>query len=240
VYDEKVRIIKGGTVGSTDRAVANAWQSTPTTTIYGGPSDLWGESWTAEDLNASTFGFAISTEGTGYTTSSTSEYLKTTNFGLNVPTGATIQGIEVRVRRRLSSDSGNVYSDIDFVKVKVYYEYVPWTLEFDDINGSCGGSTNAQTIPEDTTLYLEITGSSGINGFGVSFTYDTLYPDWNNETTHSFYENDSLTIYIGHCIIDEDISGVITIRENNSEGRIVDQFNYDISNSTEGCGPCPI
>jgi len=87
---------------------------------------------------------------------------------------------------------------------------------------------------------LEITGSGSINGFGVSLTYDdTLYPDWNNETTHSFYENDSLTIYIGHCIIDKDISGSITIRENNSEGRIVDQFNYDID-STEDCGPCPV
>ncbi len=238
VYDDKVRLIKGGTVGSTDRAVPGAWQSTPNTTIYGGPSDLWGTTWTAEDLNASTFGVAISTYGSGYTTNSTSEYLKTTDFGLSVPTGATIQGIEVRVRKRLRSGS-SVYSDIDYVKVRVYYEYVPWTLNFNDINHSCYGSTNAQTIPEDTTLYLEITGSSGINGFGVSFTYDTLYPDWNNETTHSFYENDSLTIYIGHCIIDEDISGVITIRENNSEGRIVDQFNYDIG-STGDCGPCPI
>jgi hypothetical protein len=121
VYDDKVRIIKGGTVGSTDRAVANAWRSTPTTTVYGGPSDLWGETWTYADINSAAFGVAISTYGSGYTSNSSSEYLKTTDFGLSVSSTATIQGIEVRISKKLRSGS-SVYSDIDYIKVRVYYK----------------------------------------------------------------------------------------------------------------------
>jgi cysteine-rich repeat protein len=60
-HDKAVRIVKGGTIGATDRSDANAWPTpTPPPTVYGGPTDLWGESWTAADINASGFGVAIS------------------------------------------------------------------------------------------------------------------------------------------------------------------------------------
>jgi cysteine-rich repeat protein len=61
VHDNAVRIVKGGTIGTTDRSDGNAWPTpTPPPTTYGGPTDLWGESWTAADINASGFGVAIS------------------------------------------------------------------------------------------------------------------------------------------------------------------------------------
>ena len=43
VYDYAVRIIKGGTIGSTDRASGTAWSSSSAYTTYGSSSDLWGE-----------------------------------------------------------------------------------------------------------------------------------------------------------------------------------------------------
>lgn len=65
VVDNAVRIVKGGTIGSTDRSSGTNWPTTETTRSYGSTSDLWGESWTVADINASTFGFAISPSSTG-------------------------------------------------------------------------------------------------------------------------------------------------------------------------------
>ncbi len=57
--DLVVRIVKGGVIGSTDRALADPWPSSDAYASYGGSSDLWGETWTRTDINASNFGFAI-------------------------------------------------------------------------------------------------------------------------------------------------------------------------------------
>jgi len=55
-----VRAVKGGTISATTKAgttngitTTEAYSSIPTT---GASTDLWGESWTAADINASTFG----------------------------------------------------------------------------------------------------------------------------------------------------------------------------------------
>jgi len=60
VIDRQVRIVKGGTIGSTEKADANPWTTTDTYVSYGGSSDLWGESWSASDINASDFGVVLS------------------------------------------------------------------------------------------------------------------------------------------------------------------------------------
>lgn len=63
--DWKVRIVKGGTIGSTDRAdtVTDWGIDTDEYTAHGSDTDLWGETWTPDDINASTFGVAIAAEG---------------------------------------------------------------------------------------------------------------------------------------------------------------------------------
>lgn len=62
VLDNAVRIVKGGTIGSTDKGRSGSfpWPTTDAYVTFGSSSDLWGESWTAADINASTFGTAIS------------------------------------------------------------------------------------------------------------------------------------------------------------------------------------
>ena len=62
VFDARVRIVKGGVVGATDRAMGGTWPTTDTVFVYGGTSDLWGETWTAADINSSGFGVAISAD----------------------------------------------------------------------------------------------------------------------------------------------------------------------------------
>lgn len=61
VADESVRIAKKERVGEANRALPGIWSDDLTWVTYGGPEDLWGETWTAEELNADGFGFAFST-----------------------------------------------------------------------------------------------------------------------------------------------------------------------------------
>jgi hypothetical protein len=58
--DNIVRLIKGGTIGGTNKAVGGNWGSSETPQSYGGPTDLWGNAWTAEDVNDASFGIAMS------------------------------------------------------------------------------------------------------------------------------------------------------------------------------------
>lgn len=64
VKDYQVRIVKGGTIGPTDRADGSFWGNSDSYTTYGGASDLWGETWTANDINNNGFGLAFSAQKT--------------------------------------------------------------------------------------------------------------------------------------------------------------------------------
>jgi hypothetical protein len=61
--DYAVRIVKGGTIQSTDLSSDIAWPFSDAYTTYGGASELWGTTWTPANINASNFGFAIACEG---------------------------------------------------------------------------------------------------------------------------------------------------------------------------------
>lgn len=63
VIDNRVRIVKGGIVGSTEKAAPEAWPGVDGTVTYGGAADLWGETWADTDINASTFGVVLSAIG---------------------------------------------------------------------------------------------------------------------------------------------------------------------------------
>lgn len=58
--DSTVRIVKGGTIGSTDRSSPTEYPTTEAYRTYGSSTDLWGETWTVANIEASTFGFALS------------------------------------------------------------------------------------------------------------------------------------------------------------------------------------
>jgi hypothetical protein len=62
LVDNAVRIVKGGVVASADRSRSDIWlaEANPTYVSYGGPTDLWGETWTPAEVNASSFGAALS------------------------------------------------------------------------------------------------------------------------------------------------------------------------------------
>lgn len=70
VNDNRIRIVKGGVVGTTDRSAGAAWPTTETIASFGSSSDLWGETWTAADINASNFGVVFAAVGTMAATAS--------------------------------------------------------------------------------------------------------------------------------------------------------------------------
>ena len=74
IVDYTVRILKNGSPVGTDKAATSTfWSTTEGDVSYGSPTDLWGTSWYASDINNSNFGFQIRCEYVpGYSGSSAS------------------------------------------------------------------------------------------------------------------------------------------------------------------------
>ena len=62
--ENSIKIVKGGTISGDDQSTSATIPASDTYTTYGGTTDLWGETWTAEDINLSTFGVVFSATGT--------------------------------------------------------------------------------------------------------------------------------------------------------------------------------
>ena len=57
-----IRIVKAGTIGSTERALGKPYPTSDELVTYGDASDRWGETWTRDEINANNFGVAISAQ----------------------------------------------------------------------------------------------------------------------------------------------------------------------------------
>ena len=122
VIDVEVKIVKAdGSIGTTNKADTNVWIVTDAQTYqpYGDNTDLWGETWTAANINDADFGVVLSAKET--TTDITSHYLKATNFGFAIPTGAVINGIIVEIKRWDRYSGGFTYAYVNHIKITVYY-----------------------------------------------------------------------------------------------------------------------
>lgn len=65
IEDSQIKIVKGDTIGTTNKSAGAIWIPGSTYTIdFGGSTDTWGETWTAEEINNSGFGAAISVYAT--------------------------------------------------------------------------------------------------------------------------------------------------------------------------------
>ncbi|MBC7856903.1 MAG: hypothetical protein IAF94_26025 [Pirellulaceae bacterium] len=90
--DNRVRIVKGGTIGSTDKASGTEWPTSDAYATYGSSSDLWGATWTASDINASNFGVVLSVLGLGTGTASVDHFRITVYYTPPVTSTATAAG----------------------------------------------------------------------------------------------------------------------------------------------------
>ena len=67
-YDDHVYIVKAGIIGGTafdDKRDVSAWAGAEAYFLHGSTSDLWGETWTVAEINASDFGVAFAAKRTG-------------------------------------------------------------------------------------------------------------------------------------------------------------------------------
>jgi hypothetical protein len=62
IADAGVFLVKYGTIGTTNKAAPAPWTDVLTSQAYGGPSDLWGETWDAAAVNDPSFGTALVVE----------------------------------------------------------------------------------------------------------------------------------------------------------------------------------
>ena len=123
-YEEAIKIVKSnGTIGSSNKSTGARLPLTEQYISYGGSSDLWGETWSYTDINDSDFGVVFQVENRNFADITYSNYLKATNFGFNIPSGATIEGLEVQIEQWLNDhyDSHNNTAEVDHIRIKVYY-----------------------------------------------------------------------------------------------------------------------
>ena len=115
IQENSARIVKGGIISGNEKSTSTGMSTATAIHQRGGANDLWGLAWISSDINATDFGFVHSWLGFG---TNVSHYLKATNFGFSIPTGAIINGILVEVETDRISSTGR----IDHIRITVYYK----------------------------------------------------------------------------------------------------------------------
>ena len=59
IMDNEVRLVKEGAIVGDNHAITTTWPVDFTMVTYGGPTDLWGVSWTPAEINSPDFGVAL-------------------------------------------------------------------------------------------------------------------------------------------------------------------------------------
>ncbi len=114
--DSRVRIIKGGTIGSTDKSSVVRWPATASEayTTYGSSSDLWGETWTDSDINGSTFGATIAGSSTA---GKSSVVLSVDHIRITVYYTAAASGV-IKTKKGLAYASTKTYKGLATASTK--------------------------------------------------------------------------------------------------------------------------
>jgi len=116
VIENSIKLVKDGAISGNDKSTGAAVSVTESYISYGGASDLWGLSWDAADINANDFGVV----GSWRDVAVISHYLNATNFGFNIPAGATINGILVEIEQKKVVGTGSSIN-VDHMRITVYY-----------------------------------------------------------------------------------------------------------------------
>lgn len=122
LIEHSIRLVKGGTIQGDDKSTGAEIPGTDTYISYGASDNLWGLEWGDTDINANDFGVVFSSRVAG---STISHYLKATNFGFSIPSGATINGILVQIEEDQEVVFVDVYARIDHIRITVYYTEAP-------------------------------------------------------------------------------------------------------------------
>lgn len=150
VVNTKAHLILGGVIQTSVNKGTNVVVSGTPNMILGGAADLWSATLTPEILNASDFGLALAYgEATGSITKS--HYILAKGFNLNIPLGATIKGIETST---VQYDEPGHYAAIDYVALRVFYEYEPTATGKGRAGGYISVEDTGHVAPQKYLRYL--------------------------------------------------------------------------------------
>lgn len=116
-----IKIVKDGNPTGTDPVPTINADVVPCAELvhqFGFFDDLWGTTLTESDVESSNFGVAISVKNSG---GSESYFLEATNFGFEIPDGATIDGVIVSIEGLASSTPTTQRVEIDSVGMEVFF-----------------------------------------------------------------------------------------------------------------------
>jgi len=119
--DSSIKIIKSdGSFGTTDKSIGAAWSTTESYISYGANNDLWGESWTATDINDANFGVGISAysdQGDAYI-----DHIRITVYYTEAATGTNCQvniGDAWKEVPAMKINIGDVWKDVASAKINI-------------------------------------------------------------------------------------------------------------------------
>lgn len=115
ILEVTIKLVKGGTVSGNNKSTGATLGGVEGYVSYGGVADLWGLTLLDTDINSPNFGFVVSYKefiGT------TSHYLKCTNFGFSIPSGATINGLLLEIK---ALDDGTPRAKVNYARITVTY-----------------------------------------------------------------------------------------------------------------------
>jgi hypothetical protein len=117
INDVEVKLVKNGlvqTVTNGNKAVSTDWPTTIGTASYGTTTDLWGNTWTSADINASNFGVVLSVynQSTQSNRTASVDYMQITiTYIQNYSPTVTTTSPATSITAISASTAGNVTSD---------------------------------------------------------------------------------------------------------------------------------
>jgi hypothetical protein len=170
-------------VNYTSSQLVGPFGTSDATQVAGSPTTMWGHAWVQSEFSNANFEFKIANPSTvieqGYN-----------NFNFNIPMGATINGIEVKVEEH--GDSAFTMEFIDLIQVNVYYTVLSSVVMNFDPN-------SVSVFPNPATTSFEVD-HPGINLKGI-YLIDMLgrkvleVSDFTNEKTSVNVEGLAKGIY---------------------------------------------
>ena len=166
IVDNVVSLVKSSSIVGNNKAVTgSAWGTSSSGTIvtYGSPTDLWGTTWTATDINNTNFGIVFSAKrsgGSGSSNTASVDYINITVYYTNPATNTACKlGIELSYdgshwsTQQTQTLNGNVDNVVSFGGTANPWVFSPshtWTSS-DFGNSSSGFIARVQDIDPDSS-----------------------------------------------------------------------------------------
>jgi hypothetical protein len=153
----EARLIIDGVIGAIDKSALeepDAYPDTPV--VFGGTSDLWGATLTADQLTSPEFGFALAYGDVNAVGTPISYYLCATDFQFAIPSSATIGGIQAKIEHCWYPVGGGglVRVAVDDIQMQITFSWAPEAKT----NGYGGGyvyvEDTGQPKPQKTLRYF--------------------------------------------------------------------------------------